>query len=281
MSIYKQVTDKIVAELERGAAPWIKPWSAASTASTDRNIASAKPYQGVNRILLAMQGRQSPHWGTYRQWTERGGQVKRGEQGTWICYYSPLTARVRVTADGEEERDTYRLLKQYVVFNAEQQEGAAIAAAPPAPEAPQRFDPAEALIRANQPNIEYGGGEACYIAAADLIRMPTPESFSGIEHYYATLLHELTHWTGHASRLNRQLSNRFASNAYAAEELIAEIGAAFLCAEVGVPGELRHAGYIQSWLTCLKADNRAVFTAAAAAEKAARFINRIHPLTKE
>jgi antirestriction protein ArdC len=268
--IYQQVTDTIIKQLESGAAPWVKQWQGSSSGS--HNITSGKGYNGINTIILGMSeaaaGYKSSAWGTYKQWQALGAQVKKGTKGTTIIFYSPVTGS-KVTASGEEKTYHY-VLKSYSVFNADQVDGYT------APVLPVKtfnsIVALESLAVASGADIKHGGDKAFYSPSQDFIQMPNKTDFKGEAAYYATLLHELTHWSGAASRLNRDLSGRFGNEAYAAEELIAELSAAFLCASYQIDGDLRHAGYIASWLRVLKNDNKAIFKAAALAQKAADYI---------
>jgi antirestriction protein ArdC len=268
--IYQQVTDTIIKQLESGAAPWVKQWQGSSTGS--HNVISGKGYNGINTIILGMAevaaGYKSGAWATYKQWLTVGAQVKKGTKGTTIIFYSPVTGS-KTTASSEEKSYHY-VLKSYSVFNADQVDGYV------APVLPVKtfnsIAALEALAAASGADIKHGGDKAFYSPSQDFIQMPQKTDFSSEPAYYATLLHEMTHWSGAASRLNRDLSGRFGNEAYAAEELIAELSAAFLCANYQINGDLRHAGYIQSWLKVLKNDNKAIFKAAALAQKSADYI---------
>jgi antirestriction protein ArdC len=266
--IYQEITDQIIAVLEQGAAPWVKPWS---SAGMPRNAVSGREYSGINTILLAMSPYASPLWLTYNQAKTAGGQVRKGEHGTNIVFFKPFQVSDANNPDGPGK--SIPLLRSFTVFNAQQIDGL-----------PEKFtlankpqldsfadnEQAETLL--TQAIIEHGKGKACFIPSADVIYMPNKTDFKSISDYYATGLHELTHWTGHKSRLARDFNGRFGDSAYAFEELIAELGAAFLCAHCGIDGQLQHASYIQSWLKVLKNDKRAIFTAAAAARKASEFL---------
>jgi len=267
--IYQQVTDKIIADLESGNLPrWVKDWSAG--AGTDCNVISKKPYNGINTIILGMSGFASPYWGTYKQWLSIGAQVSKGSKGTHIIYYSPVEKGTKITEAGEVKEYSY-ILKSYTVFNADQVTGWE-APAMPAPKCFNDVASIEALTAKSGAIIKFGGDRAFYAPESDYIGMPEKLQFNSEASYYATLLHELAHWSGHKSRLDRDLSGRFGNEAYAAEELIAELSAAFLCARYSIAGELRHSSYIASWLRVLKNDNKAIFKAAALAQKAADYL---------
>lgn len=267
--IYQQVTDKIITELESGNLPsWVKNWSAG--AGSDCNVITKKPYNGINTIILGMSGFASPYWGTYKQWLSIGAQVSKGSKGTHIIYYSPVERGTKITEAGEVKEYSY-ILKSYTVFNADQVTGWEA----PAVNTERKFIAVasiEALTSKSGAVIKFGGDRAFYAPDSDYIGMPEKLQFNSEASYYATLLHELAHWSGHKSRLDRDLSGRFGNEAYAAEELIAELSAAFLCAKFNVTGELRHSSYIASWLRVLKNDNKAVFKAAALAQKAADYL---------
>jgi antirestriction protein ArdC len=273
--ITQQVTDRIIAELEAGAAPWVKPWRADSSA--DKSIMTGKAYQGVNRLLLGMssmaQGFSSPYWATFKQWSDRGASIRKGSKGTQIIFYSPISRTIKDQVTGEEEDVSYAVLKSFYVFNSEQVDGAEVPAPAAAPDQFQIDAAAEAFIVGTGARISHGGDAAFYAPGPDRIQLPHKTAFQDPASYYATAFHELAHWTGHDSRLDRKLSGKFASPSYAFEELVAELSAAFLCQDHGISGELRHAGYIGSWLKACREDKRAIFRAAALAQKASDFLH--------
>ena len=281
-SIYQEVTDQIISEIEKGAMPWVKPWKADSTC--EKNIASKKEYNGINRLILAMmthfKGYQSPFYGSFKQWQDLGGTVRKGEKGTKIVFYKPVSVE-KTNDQGESENFAYSCLKTYYVFNADQVDGIEIAK----PEvSPRVYNPAPALddrILKTGANIKHGGSSAFFSPMGDFIGMPNRDTFNDDSSYYATVLHELTHWSGAKHRLDRDLSGKFGNSKYAFEELVAELGAAFLCQDYQIQGELRHAGYIQNWLTCLRENNQAIFKAAALAQKAADYINQLDAITNQ
>ena len=268
--IYKTVTDSIITELEKGAAPWVKPWKADSSA--DKNFISQKPYQGINRLLLGMssmaQGYSNPAWATYKQWTEAGAQVKAGERATHIVFFKPLVGQDKATG----EQKNYCVIRGYAVFNVEQTDLDIIPSEKPAGE----FNPipgCEDRIIKTGATISHGGDAAFYMPSQDRIQLPNKTAFQGEANYYATAFHELAHWTGAKHRLDRDLDKgKFGNPAYAFEELVAEMSAAFLCADYRIQGELRHAGYIQHWLKACRDDSKAIFKAAALAQKAVDYI---------
>jgi antirestriction protein ArdC len=252
------------------------PWHTSGRfAFSPINVASRTPYRGVNTVCLwaaaQARGYERGEWGTYQQWQERGAQVRKGEKATLVVFWKFANATSE-TDDGEDTpRSGSRLLftRGYSVFNAAQVEGYTPKADAEAP-VPERIERAEAFFQDIGATIRHGGNQAFYSLASDYIQMPPFHAFVDGVSYYATLAHEHTHWTAVASRCDRQLGKRFGDNAYAAEELIAELGAAFTCAHLGLSTEPRedHAQYVQSWLRVLKADSRAIFTAASKAQQA-------------
>ena len=278
-----RITQEIIARLESGTKPWIKPWRGVPVSRPLR--ACGIPYRGMNVFWLWMVadmcGYASPFWMTYNQAKELGAQVRKGEKSTIAIFYKSYTKEVEAPETGEKTDESRRVLKAYPVFNADQVEGLS-----------EHFHPAATLevvepegrqaeldsFFANIPAVlRHQGDEAYYEPVADRVTMPPLHLFSGFDHYYATLAHELSHWTGHASRLDRNLKNRFGSAAYAAEELIAELSSAMLGAELGLPVTHldSHASYIEHWLKLLKQDDRAILTAAAKAEEASRLLLKL------
>jgi antirestriction protein ArdC len=242
------------------------------------NVTTGNAYQGVNVILLWMAGGRfkRPHYLTYKQAQAIGGNVRKGEHGFQIC--KVLQGIAQPKNEGEEARG-YTSLKFYTVFNVEQCENLPADISDVEPVTARHNDERDATIEefiaATGANYsETGGDRAFYMPSQDCVRMPTFESFNAASSYYATAFHELGHWTGHAKRLNREFGKRFGDKAYAAEELVAELTSAFLCAEFNIDGELRHAGYIGNWIALLKDDSKAFFTAASAAQKAADHLRR-------
>jgi len=268
--LYQQVTDKIIAELESGTIPsWVKNWSGG--AGADCNVISKKTYSGINTIILGMSGFKSPYWGTYKQWLSIGAKINKDQFSNYqsIVFYAPVkTAKKQ---DNEDTQQVYKLMRYFRVYNAEQVSGFE-APALPVPKVFNDVASIEALTVKSGAKLQFGGDRAYYSPSQDYIAMPHKIQFNNEASYYATLLHELSHWSGHKSRLDRDLSGRFGNEAYAAEELIAELSAAFLCARYSITGELRHSSYIASWLRVLKNDNKAIFKAAALAQKAADYL---------
>ena len=275
-TIYQSVTDKIIEQLEKGCTPWVRPWN--STIQSDKNIASGNEYQGINTLILGMAGAAANYncytWGSFKQWQALGANVRKGEKGTPIVFYSPVSGS-KVNDAGDIEKTYNAVLKTYYVFNARQVEGIEITEPVQQEKQFQVLPALEDRIIKTGANIKHGGNRAFYAPTGDFINVPDKSSFDNESSYYATVLHELTHWSGAKHRLDRVKGKRFGDSKYAFEELVAEMGAAFLCATYDVPGELQHSAYIENWLTCLKEDNKAVFKAAALAQKAADYIKQL------
>ena len=258
--LYAEVSARIIAELERGAAPWVKPWSVTPGQNVPQNAVTNRPYSGCNVILLWLarsRGWATPRFLTFKQAQEAGGNVRRGEHGTKVYFVKQLQVR---DGNGEEaETRLVPMLREYTVFNVDQCDGlpdSIRAGKPMRVRNPDTRDVlADDFLRCTGADIREGHGEAYYVQSHDFISMPAFGVFKGADHFYNVSFHELTHWTGHKSRLDRDLKGRFGTRHYAAEELIAELGAAFLCAEFGFDGDVRNAGYIATWIELLKADN--------------------------
>ena len=276
------ITQAIIERLEAGTRPWIQPWTGANISRPLR--ACGTPYRGINTLCLWMAaaggGYASPYWLTYRQAQLQGGQVRKGERGTIAIFYKAYSKEVADEATGDVHDETRRVLKSFVVFNACQIDDLPERFFPtpaPLPQPSVRDQELESFFSSIPAKLRHFGDEAYYRPLADEITMPDPAAFIDFDHYRATLAHELAHWTGHPSRLARDLGCRFGSEAYAVEELIAEIAAAMVGAELGLPvAHLdHHASYVASWLKVLKADSRAVLTAAAKAEEACSLLLRL------
>lgn len=264
--IYQTITDKIITALEVGAAPWVKPWA---SLGAPRNAVTGREYSSINTVLLAMTEFSSNQWLTFQQARQAGGNVKKGERGTTVVFFKPLTIKEKNEQQTENEK-VIPLLRTFTVFNTQQIEGLPekfSLAIKPKPQIDDFTDNEAAEFMLLQAKIIYGSNRACFIPSRDEIHLPNKTEFKSIPDFYATALHELTHWTGHTSRLARDFSGRFGDAAYAFEKLVAELGAAFLCATSGVDGQLQHESYIASWLKVLKNDKKAIFTAAAAARR--------------
>ena len=279
--LYADVSARIVAELERGAAPWVKPWSMTVGRNVPCNAVTNRPYSGCNVLLLWMAqqaGYSTPRYLTFKQAVEAGGNVRKGEHGTKVYFVKQLQVRDE-QSDAEDAMRLVPMLREYTVFNVEQCEGlperALAAPSQPARNPDCRHQLADDFLRSTRADIREGHGEAYYVPSRDFISLPAFEAFKGADHFYNVAFHELTHWTGHPTRLDRNLKQRFGSRGYAAEELVAEMGAAFLSAEFGLDGELRHAGYISVWIELLKSDKRALFTACSRASAAADYVRTL------
>jgi antirestriction protein ArdC len=285
VSLYQTITDKIVAAIEAGAGAFVMPWHVGASTGRPTNALTRNAYQGVNVISLwasaMLAGFETGYWATFRQWKTAGAQVRRGERGTATLFYKSLDGDRVETEDDVARRFVARAS---YVFNASQVDGWT------APEAAQKaeatvIETAEAFVARAGADIRHGALMACYLPQSDWIEMPDRNRFCGTytssatESYYAVLLHELVHWTGAAHRLDRTIDGRFGSSTYAVEELVAELGAAFLCADLGIANEPRldHAAYVQSWLKVLKSDSKALFVAAKEASRAVDFLHSLCP----
>jgi antirestriction protein ArdC len=284
-TLYAGVTDRIISELEAGRLPWVQPWDSSITvAALPCNASSGRHYSGINILILwhalFERGFSVQRWLTFRQAQALGGNVCKGERGTTVCYADRFTPKGKDMPQGDSERAgpgdadhrQIAFLKRFTVFNVDQCEGL--------PEALYAQDSiglgeretipqAEALSAATGADIRTGAPHACYIPSQDRIEVPLQQAYPEKINWYRTVLHELGHWTGHNSRLDRDQSGGFKSASYAREELVAELCSAFTCAALGIVPTVRHADYIGAWLEVLKADNRAIFRAASQASKAA------------
>ena len=289
--VYSRVTARIIADMEQGTRPWLKPWSVEHTAGriTRPLRANGTPYRGMNVLLLwgeaVDRGYVAPIWMTYKQAQETGAQVRKGERGATVVYANRFTT-TETDEHGQEAEREIPFLKAYTVFNVEQIDGlpAHFYAQPTTPlPFTARIEAAERFFAATGADIRHGGNRAFYSPALDFVQLPPFEAFTDAESYSATLAHELTHWTSHPSRLARELGKRHGDHAYAFEELIAELGAAFLCADLGITPEPRddHAAYLAHWLQVLKQDKRAIFSAAAHAQRAADHLHQLQPVACE
>ncbi len=265
-AIYETLTNQIIAELEAGAIPWTQPWKNQRRGGVmPLNAATGRPYSGVNIPILwhaaGANGYPSHEWMTFKQAIEKKTNVKKGSKGTMVVFTK------RIPRNDDDEHPTISMLKTFHVFNVEQIEGLPETLSPAPTVAP--IDAVERFVVATKADIRPGGSKACYVPSFDFVAMPPKEAFAEASSFYATELHELRHRTGSEKRLNRDLKNRFGTKAHAAKELIAELTAAFLCAHLDIKGELRHAGYIADWISLLREDKRAIFTAASKASQAA------------
>lgn len=283
--VYQKITDQIVAELEKGVRPWLKPWNAEHAAGriTRPLRGNGIPYQGINVLMLwsaAMEkGYAAPIWMTFKQAQEFKAHVRKGEEGSLVVYADKIIRTETDEHTGEEAERAIPFMKGYTVFNVEQIDGLPArfyAKAEPRGETVQRIAHAEQFFAATGANVRQGGNMAYYSVGNDHVQMPPIEAFRDAESYYATLAHETTHWTRHPSRLHRDFGRkRFGDEGYAMEELVAELGSAFLSADLDLTPEVRddHAAYIASWIKVLKDDKRAIFSAASHAQRAADFLH--------
>lgn len=285
--VYTRVTNKIVEALESGVRPWVKPWNASN--AEDRIALplrhNGEPYRGINILLLwgetIANGYRANRWMTYKQATELGAYVRKGEHGALVVYANTIQ-KTEHGEDGAEIERNIPFMKGYTVFNVEQIDGLpetynAVGESTAQPM--QLIDRAEAFFNSTGATFRHGGNRAFYAPAQDFIQLPPAEAFRDAESYAATKAHELTHWTAHPTRLDRVLGKRFGDDAYAAEELLAELGAAFLCSSLGITADVRedHAAYIDAWLGVLHADKKAIFTAAAHAQRAVDYLHGLQP----
>jgi antirestriction protein ArdC len=287
--VYERITSKIVSDLEAGVRPWMKPWNAEHAAGriTRPLRANGIPYRGINVLMLwgesVAKGYTAPTWMTFKQALELNACVRKGEKGSLVVYANSITRTETDAGTGEESEAEIHYMKGYTVFNIEQIDGLPAqyhATARPQIDPVQRIAQADAYFAATGANISHGGNSAFYSPAYDRIQMPPFESFRDVESYYATLAHETTHWTRHKSRLDRQFEQkRWGDKGYATEELVAELGSAFLSCDLNLTPEVRddHASYIASWIKVLKSDKRAMFTTASHAQRAADFLHGLQP----
>jgi antirestriction protein ArdC len=284
--IHVEITNKLIAAIEADPGNPSLPWRrSAGPLFMPTNALTRNAYNGINVVSLwvsaEIRGYSAPIWATYRQWAELGAQVRKGEKSSLVIFYKDYdTDPEPENADDDGKR---RFARASYVFNAAQVEGFTV------PGAPERLGPIERIAAADRfmaatgIRIEHGGDRAFYCPSTDHIRMPDEGLFCGTgtmsrsEGYYGTLLHEGVHASGHKTRLNRDMGKRFGDAAYAAEELVAEIGSAFLCSDLGITQDVRadHAQYLAHWLTLLKDDNRAIFTAAAKASEAVGYLKSL------
>ncbi len=273
--LYADVTNQIVAAIESGSATYSFPWH--HVPGMPKNLASNRPYRGINTLLLWLignaQGYSTPYWATFKQWRELGHPVMRGEKSATVVFWKELSAAGDAESDSEGEHRRF-VARAYHVFNAAQVEGFTVPGVTLLSES-ERDANAEAFFGKLPIEVSHEGGQAFYQPSTDTVHLPPYGIFKDANAYYATRGHESVHATGAKTRLDRDLSGRFGSESYAMEELVAELGAAFLCADLGLSPKPRldHAGYIESWLKVLKGDTRAVFTAASKAQAAVDWLH--------
>ena len=280
-TLYDDITSQIIAELEAGCLPWVQPWDAGQAAvGLPYNVISGRRYSGINILTLwhavLSRGFRGNGFLTFRQALALGGTVRRGERGTGVVYTRRAGAGVsepRVDGEGEE-KGGFAFLKRFTVFSVDQCDGLPDqyhVAAAPIPEG-LILPHAEALIAATGADVRIGGASAYYSPRHDFVAVPSPDDFYEPINWHRTAFHELGHWTGHASRLDRDQTGSFGSKSYGHEELIAEMAGAFVCAALGIAPTVRHADYIGSWLEIIREDHRAILRAASAASKAADYL---------
>lgn len=281
--LYTSVTLQIITALEAGTAPWICPWRRGGLGLPPANLSTGRPYRGINTLLLNLRasanGYNLNRWITFQQARALGGNVRRGESGTQVIFFKMNDLKAKDdqstrAANDEPTRRVIPLMRSFTVFNAAQVDGLpqALTALPSPPDEWNPVVAAESLLDRSGAVIRHAGDHAFYRFSDDLIQLPPQRMFATPEDYYGTALHELTHWTGHPSRCNRPLSGRQHIEAYAFEELVAEMGSAFLNSHCGIAGELQHASYIASWLDALRNDRRLIFSAASLAQRAVDFL---------
>jgi antirestriction protein ArdC len=274
--LFEKVTNDLVAAIQSGAKDWQMPWHRLGFAGLPHSV-DGRPYRGWNAFVLSMVAadrRWSSTWATYRGWQRHDCQVRKGERGTQVVLWKPIENKTDDDGDGKGGRSMFA--RAFTVFNAEQVDGGERFTTP-TPERPasERIADVDAYFERIGADVKIGGDQACYIPALDQIRLPHLDRFDRPEHYYSTAAHEHAHWTGHASRLDRDLSGRFGDHAYGAEELIAELSAAFWSAQFGLEQATRHdhAAYLGDWLALLKSDTRALVTACSKAQHAVDHLN--------
>ena len=283
---YTEVTNRIIAALEAGPPPWRRPWNPDNVgADVPRNGITGHRYRGINTLILGLTSSlltsHDPRWLSFRQATERNWRVRKGERATIVYFYKqvPIKEQVDGVNDGGAPL-TVPVLRSYPLFNASQVEGVPDYSPPSPAEIPWRTpETASVILLRSGATLREGGDRAFYAPAIDAIQLPPAAAFRSAEGWAATLLHELGHWSGHASRLNRNLSGRFGSHDYAIEELRVELASAYIGLELGIPSEIEnHASYIESWLAVLRRDKREIFRAAADAQRISDYLLGFHPL---
>lgn len=280
-TLYGEVTARVIAELEAGRLPWVQPWDSAACGCTmPHNAGTGRRYSGINILILwaavISGGYASQRWLTFRQALALGGAVRRGERGTTVCYadrFTPKAEADRPVDEGGEAR-SIAFLKRFTVFNVDQCDGLpeALTVAPSSVAESDILPHVRSLIDATGADFRIGGSQAYYSPAGDYVAVPEPSAFRDPINWHRTALHELGHWTGHPSRLDRDQRGAFGSSDYAREELVAEMASAFTCASLSIQPTVRHADYLGSWLAVLREDEKAIFRAASSASKAADYL---------
>ncbi len=279
---YQEVTDRIVAALEAGTRPWKQPWENGAPGSPV-NATTGRRYHGINVLLLSMTSFTlggDPRFCSYKQASDRGWQVRKGERGTTVFFFKRMLVEDRDAApDAEDRTRAVPMLRAYTVFNGSQIEGIPAYVAPDVTEAPwRRPEAADIILTHSKAVVRIGGDKAFYSPSLDYIQLPEPVSFKSPQDFAATALHEAAHWSGASHRLDRDLTGRFGTAAYAQEELRAELASVFIGGTLGLPCDIpNHASYIASWVRKLKEDKREIFRAAADAQRIADYLLAFHP----
>lgn len=288
LDIHAEITGKLIAAIEADPGKPEMPWRKSSLPLfMPQNALTGNAYNGINVVNLWVSaeclGYSAPIWATYKQWSELGAQVRKGEKSSLVVFYKQYDADPN--PDDADDNGKRRVARASSVFNAAQVDGYTLPDSPQPLGPVERLDMVDRFVAATGARIEHGGERAFYRPSTDHIQMPDEGLFCGTgsmtraEGYYATLTHELTHWSGASSRLAREMGKRFGDAAYAAEELVAEIASAFLCSELGITQDTRtdHAQYLAQWLKLMKSDSRAIFTAAARASEAVAYLKALQP----
>lgn len=289
IDVHQRVTDALIHQIEASSGDWQLPWARPGIAFRLPKNVSGRAYNGINIVSLWCSAidRGYPYhlWGTYRQWGERKAQVRKGEKASLVVFFKDFDVEVENADTGETDHEKRMFAKASWAFNVSQVDGYDIPGSEPRPDLTECIEAVDRFVANTGARIHHGHDMACYRPAFDAIYMPDRSAFTGTptstptESYYATLGHELTHWTSTDKRCDRQLGKRFGDDQYAVEELIAELGSAFLSAELGLTPTPRadHGHYLAHWLKVLRSDKRAIFTAAAAASKAVAYLNGLQP----
>lgn len=283
--LYESVTASIISELERGVRPWTRSWKEGNSVHIPNNAATGRHYSGMNILLLwgeKIEKQYPSHgWMTFRQANELGGKVRKGEKACTVIYTSFKPREVET--EGRTETKTVPMLKAYSVFNLAQIDGLPEKFTTEPELLPSHLDAIDNLVKASGIMVQHGADQPAYYPQPDRVVMPNLSAFNSDADYVSTLGHELVHATGHPSRLDRKPSSKVFKDAYAAEELVAELGSAFLCAHLGYSYiEAQSPAYIDGWLKVLKADNRAIFSVASYASQAADWLRtREHAIAPE
>ena len=281
VDVYQEITDKIILDLEGGTVPWVKPWNSSVAFSLPFNHKTGRNYSGINVLMLWMQQSFSaPEWGTFLQYKELGLHIRIGEKGTRILRMETVKVKDKDTSgnteDDTSEVETFSYARYHSVFSLQQTDfvfpSETFAEQEKDNNLSAKFSVIDKFIKNLPVRIRFIGANSFFDVNRDEVYLPQVKDFSSEESFYSTLLHELIHWSGHESRLNRDLKNTYGSENYAFEELVAEIGSAFICSRFGIRGKLQHASYLQSWLKKLQQDNKYIFKAASLAQKAMEYL---------